>query len=46
MIRIVEYSASILSSASASDSEKEVVVRVLTKIGKQLLKNKYLKAEF
>jgi hypothetical protein len=46
MIRMVEYSASVLSSATASDSEKEVVVRVLTKIGKLLLKNKYLKAEF
>jgi hypothetical protein len=46
MIRIVEYSATVLSSATASDAEKEVLVRVLTKIGKLILKNKYLKAQF
>lgn len=46
MIRIVEYSATVLSSLTASDAEKEVVVRVLTKIGKLILKNKYLKTQF
>ena len=44
MIRLVEYSASVLQSSS--DPEKEVIIRVLTKIGKQILKNKYLKGQF
>jgi fumarate reductase subunit D len=45
MLRIVEYSASVLQS-SALDSEKEVIIRVLAKIGRLVLKNKYLKSEF
>lgn len=44
MIRLVEYAAGVLQAAA--DCEKEVVVRVLAKIGAQILKNKYLKGQF
>lgn len=44
MIRLVEYAASVLQGPS--EGEKEVIVRVLTKIGRQILKNKYLKGQF
>jgi hypothetical protein len=45
MLRIVEYSATTLQS-QASDPEKEVIIRILSKIGKLILKNKYLKSQF
>jgi hypothetical protein len=44
MIRLVEYSATVL--ATAAEPEREVVVRVLNKIGTQLLRNKFLKSQF
>jgi len=43
MMRIVEYSKNILTDNASTDSQKEVVIRILTKIGKLILKNAYLK---
>lgn len=45
MIRIVEYSASVLQS-QAPDAEKVVILKVLSKTGTQILKNNYLKSQF
>lgn len=43
MMRIVEYSAKVLNNSASTDSQKEVVIRILSKIGKLILKNAYLK---
>ena len=45
-MRMVEYSANILSSNTSADTYKEVIVRILTKIGKLILRNKFLKSQF
>lgn len=45
LMRIIEYSASVLES-TAPDPQKEVIIRILIKIGRQILKNPYLKSQF
>ena len=45
MIRIVQYSANVLQT-STNDLEKEVIIRILSKIGKLILKNKHMKSQF
>ena len=44
-MRMVEYSAGILSS-NTSEEEKDVVIRLLGKVYLQVLNNKYLKSIF
>ena len=46
MMRIVDYAAKVLNNGASTDSQKEVVIRILTKIGKQILKNAFLKQQF
>jgi hypothetical protein len=46
MMRIVEYSAKVLTDNTSTDPQKEVVIRILSKIGKLILKNAYLKQQF
>ena len=45
-MRIVEYSAKVLNNSNSTDPQKEVVIRILSKIGKQILKNAFLKQQF
>lgn len=42
MLRMVEYAAGVLQTGN--DSQKEVVIRMLSKIGRLIFKNKYLKS--
>jgi len=45
-MRMVEFCAGVLSNNNGNDGDKEVAVRVLSAIGKVLLKQKYFKKEF
>ena len=46
MMRMVEYSASVLDKPESTEGDREVVTRVLIRVGKQLLQNRYLKGQF